>query len=259
VAGIQYPPPSVFGHADPVGSDDYNKALSGRRATVIYALLISNTDSGIAVSLWNRVASEENWGADQRQTMQAATGLPAGTPDSQLFSAYMKELCPPDLVLTPKDFLAQGGGGGKADYQGCSRFNPLVIFSQQTEDEFEQAAREGDQSGIDMGNAANAPNRRVMVLLFRPGSQVDPSKWPCPQATEGVAGCIKRFWSDGQKRRKERLPDRDRKFEETHDTFACRFYERLLSRSPCEHTPIPCPWCAFMSHVPPTTQNVIGG
>src|SRR5688572_10264865 len=32
-------PLSVFGHADPVGIDDYNKQLSGRRATVIYALL----------------------------------------------------------------------------------------------------------------------------------------------------------------------------------------------------------------------------
>src|SRR5215470_8055038 len=37
-------PLSVFGHADPVGNDDHNKALSGRRATVIYALLISNSD-----------------------------------------------------------------------------------------------------------------------------------------------------------------------------------------------------------------------
>src|SRR5580698_2019333 len=37
-------PLSVFGHADPVGDDEYNKKLSGRRATVIYALLISTTD-----------------------------------------------------------------------------------------------------------------------------------------------------------------------------------------------------------------------
>jgi len=28
-------PLSVFGHADPVGSDDYNKALSGRRAMAV--------------------------------------------------------------------------------------------------------------------------------------------------------------------------------------------------------------------------------
>src|SRR5450755_3812307 len=32
-------PLSLFGHADPSGEDDYNKTLSGRRATAIYALL----------------------------------------------------------------------------------------------------------------------------------------------------------------------------------------------------------------------------
>ena len=39
-------PLSVFGHADPTGNDDYNKALSGRRATAVYALLIANADPG---------------------------------------------------------------------------------------------------------------------------------------------------------------------------------------------------------------------
>src|SRR5688500_8009527 len=37
-------PLSVFGHADPTGNDDYNKQLSGRRATAIYALLTRNTN-----------------------------------------------------------------------------------------------------------------------------------------------------------------------------------------------------------------------
>jgi len=75
-----YPPLSVFGHADPVGNDDYNKALSGRRATAIYALLIAATESAKAVDLWEAIAVTENWGANQSQTMQASTGLPAGTP-----------------------------------------------------------------------------------------------------------------------------------------------------------------------------------
>jgi ABC-type proline/glycine betaine transport system ATPase subunit len=30
---------SLFGHADPVGKDEYNKQLSGRRARAIYGLL----------------------------------------------------------------------------------------------------------------------------------------------------------------------------------------------------------------------------
>jgi outer membrane protein OmpA-like peptidoglycan-associated protein len=258
VVGIKYPPLSVFGHADPVGNDDYNKLLSGRRAAVIYSLLISNGDPGTATRLWNRVATEEGWGADQRQTMQAVTGLDAGIPDSQLLLGYMRKLVPPELILTRADFLGRGlDGGGKADYQGCSRFNPLLVFSQQKEDEFDQAAADRNLLDVNARNAANAPNRRVMVLFFRPGSKVDPGRWPCPRATEGVERCIQRFWSNGQRRRSERLSDQDRRFEDSHDTFACRFYERLLSRSPCEHAPVPCPWCVLMSHVPPGAQTVI--
>jgi hypothetical protein len=222
-------PLSVFGHADPVGSDDYNKMLSGRRATVIYALLISNTDPDRAVKLWRGISVQENWGRDQRQTMQITTGLPDGTPDSALFKAYMQELCPQNLALTAQNFLAQGADpGGKGDFQGCSEFNPVLIFSREKETRF---AQNQDRSAR---NSANAPNRRVVVLLFRKGSKVDPAKWPCPRVTEGIDKCIKRFFSDGEKRQSRRLSDQDRKYEETHDTFACRFYDRISSESPCE-------------------------
>ncbi len=222
-------PLSVFGHADPVGTDDYNKKLSGRRATVIYALLISNSDPGTAAKLWQGVAQQENWGANQRQAMQTLTGLPAGTSDTDLFKAYMQKLYPADLKLTKQDFLAQGAdSGGKGDYQGCSEFNPVLIFSTQRNKQLESQA---DKTAR---NDANAENRRVMVLLFQKGSKVDPTKWPCPRATEGVAGCVKRFFSDGDKRRSTRLPDKDRRFDDSKDTFACRFYQRLTTTSPCE-------------------------
>jgi hypothetical protein len=224
-------PLSLFGHADPVGNDDYNKLLSGRRATVIYALLISGTDPDTAVSLWQRVSKEENWGARERQTMQIITGLPAGTPDGTLFKAYMQKLLPPELRLGKQDFLAQGADSrGKGDYQGCSEFNPVLIFSSKKNTQFES------QTNKTARNDANAPNRRVMVLLFRKGSKVDPAKWPCPRATEGVAGCRKRFWSDGERRRSTRLPDQDRKFDDLKDTFACRFYQRISTNSPCEQS-----------------------
>jgi hypothetical protein len=222
-------PLSVFGHADPVGKDDSNKLLSGRRATVIYALLISNTEPDAAVKLWQRVSKEENWDTDERQTMQTTSGLPAGTPDIDLFKAYMKKLSPPELKVGKKDFLAQGADSlGKGDYQGCSEFNPALIFSVKKNKEFESAQ---DKT---LRNDANAPNRRVMVLLFQKGSKIDFTKWPCPRATEGVGGCRQRFWSDGEKRRSTRLADKDRAFDETEDTFACRFYHRLVTNSPCE-------------------------
>jgi hypothetical protein len=224
-------PLSVFGHADPTGSDDYNKQLSGRRATVIYALLIANSDPSTAVKLWQGVAKQENWGKSHRQKMESFTGLPAGTAESALFKAYLQKLAPPDLKLAKTDFLAQGADAlGKGDYQGCSEFNPLLIFSQQRNKQFES------QTDKTARNDANAGNRRVLVLLFQKGSKVDAASWPCPRATEGGAGCKARFWSDGEKRRTTRLPDKDRKFEEKPDTFACRFYQRLLTESPCEGT-----------------------
>jgi hypothetical protein len=167
--------------------------------------------------------------------MRALTGLSEGTPDSDLFRCYIHKLCPPELKLDKKDFLAQGAdSGGKGDFQGCGEFNPLLVFSQEKQSKFDQAKANNDNVGIAERNAANAPNRRVMVLLFRKGSRVDPAKWPCPRATEGTAGCIKRFWSDGEKRRGTHFPDRDRKYSDTKDTVACRFYDRLIASSPCD-------------------------
>jgi hypothetical protein len=231
----QFPPLSVFGHADPVGSDDYNKSLSGRRATVIYALLLSTTDPDSAVRLWQQVGSQESWGANQRQTMQATTGLPDGTAATTLIKQYMQKLAPADLKIARQDFLAQGAdSGGKGDYQGCSEFNPMVLFSQEDESRYAQAQQNGNKDVLAERNAANAPNRRVMVLLFRIGTKIDSTKWPCPRATEGVAGCKKRFWSDGEKRRSTHLSGKLRKFADTQDTFACRFYQRLVTSSPCE-------------------------
>jgi hypothetical protein len=235
------PPISIFGHADPVGSDDYNKQLSGRRATAVYAMLTRRPD------LWETLYSHpgEHWGADAIQTMlttvqpslnedpdklqqqTSANQNSAGT-RAGLFSSYMDKICG-DLKLDPKDdFLAGTDSGGKGDYQGCSEFNPLVLFTQQEEQDFTQPELKEKR------DAQNAPNRRVVALLFRPGTRVTASKWPCPTVSQGIAGCQKRFWSDGETRRSTHLPDKRRHFDDTHDTFACRFYQRLANDSPCE-------------------------
>ena len=44
---------SIFGHADPTGKDDYNKALSGRRAAAIYGMLTRRDE------IWERSLSEQ--------------------------------------------------------------------------------------------------------------------------------------------------------------------------------------------------------
>jgi hypothetical protein len=239
-----FPPLSVFGHADPTGDDSYNKSLSGRRAKAVYALFTRRED------LWEELFSHplgaDNWKERGPGIMLAATGRPATDDDAKqvrndaslrakLFRAYMDKLCGPfqlnsqDGPRGPSDFLAHGlDPKGKGDFQGCSDFNPVLIFSQQDQDGFAAAT---DKTAR---NQANASNRRVMVFLFKPGARATPGRWPCPRADEGVAGCHARFWSDAERRRHSRAPDRPRSFEATRDTFACRFYDRLADGSPCE-------------------------
>lgn len=237
------PPISLFGHADPIGSDDYNKQLSGRRATAIYGLLTRKTD--LWESLFSRSFGGDVWGDDALQSMLLATDATLASDAAKLnqkisearsnagqrkalFLAYMNKIAG-SLVLDPSDFLGAGADSrGKADYQGCSEFNPVLIFSQEQQQEFQ------DSSKKEQRDAENGPNRRVMALLFRPGTVVDPKKWPCPRADEGTGGCLSRFWSDGEQRRSKHLSGITRKFEDTHDTFACRFYHRLAGSSPCE-------------------------
>jgi outer membrane protein OmpA-like peptidoglycan-associated protein len=237
-------PLSVFGHADPEGNDDYNKQLSGRRATSIYALLTRD------VTLWEKLFSQplghDKWGKPALKTMLDTVSPPAPGVSNEpqiseleqnagkrkeLFGRYMAELCGPDLKLAKQDFLGHGDDAdGKGDFQGCGEFNPVTLSSQQDETNFEN---DEDKTAR---NKANEPNRRVVVLIFRKGSRVDPSKWPCPRVAEGTGACKKRFWSDGEERRSARLPDTARQFEQTKDTFACRFYTRLVQASPCEIT-----------------------
>lgn len=236
---------SVFGHADPTGDDVYNKRLSGRRALAIFGLL--TRDLGLWKKLNDTPAGGDNWKPQAEQTMHATTGLPAGTPRDTLYKTYMDHLCTvrdgsgqpvPDasggatvLEFTKDDFLARGAGKDlKGDVQGCGEFNPLMVFSKDEKAFFDKPENRAER------NVQNQVNRRVMVLLFRPGSLVDPAKWPCPTADEGVGKCLARFHSDGEKRRSNQAAHRE--FKDTKDTFACRFYDRISNSSPCE---VPAP------------------
>src|SRR5262245_9668408 len=49
---------SIFGHADPIGDDAYNKTLSGRRASAIYALLVRD------VAMWEKLHAQPSGGDD---------------------------------------------------------------------------------------------------------------------------------------------------------------------------------------------------
>ena len=69
---------SVFGHADPVGDDNYNKQLSGRRATAVYAVFTRNVD--LWEELYANNVSGDSWGFRSLQSMLGALGFDAGPP-----------------------------------------------------------------------------------------------------------------------------------------------------------------------------------
>lgn len=264
-------PLSIFGHADPVGRDDYNKKLSGQRAKVVHALLTRK------IEVWEKLYTDPSWGVRSTQIIlselegsgvvgpdpipegypydaapasgatkkafenavrrfQTQNGLEVdGDPGTQtrkrLYEVYMDYLCTPKnggepFRIRPEQFLGHGkDSGGKADYQGCSEFNPILLLSEARLKEFgsDQVAR----------NVANAPNRRVVMYFFPVGLEIDPAKWPCPRAEEGTTACRKRFWTTHEARRKPD-PELDRDYKKEPNTFACRFYDRLARRSPCE-------------------------
>lgn len=256
-------PLSIFGHADPIGQDESNKKLSGRRAQAVYALLTRNTE--LWEELYTNPYQSDKWDTDEIQIMLTALGYYAGPINGQndettkqatktfqsdqgletdgvvgkntrpkLFAAYMDAICvdqrgSPYQLDPGNDFLARGADPqGKGDYQGCGEFNPRMLFSQAEQQKFQKAENKVER------DEENSINRRVIVLLFRPESYVHPKNWPCPRVKDGVSGCKKRFWTDGEDRCSQRLPDERREYRNTNDTFACRFYDRHARLSPCE-------------------------
>lgn len=242
-------PLSVFGHADPVGDDAFNKELSGRRALAIYGILTRD------VARWEKLYASplgaDSWKDSEIDVMLAAVGFPHSSANrsdairafqqadgtltvdgacgsgtrARLFLKYMDYLCP---FTVPKSGFLGGGADAnlKADVQGCSEFNPLLVFSQAENDAYNAAADKSER------DSENSVNRRVLVLLFEPGTRVPADKWPCPRTTESTSACMSRMWSNATTRRSPQSARRV--FEETQDTFGCRFYHRLNVDSPCE-------------------------
>jgi hypothetical protein len=217
-------PLALFGHADATGEEAYNKTLAGRRAIAVYALL--TRQPALWEQLWSAPFGNDRWGDGTLALMADAAGEPAPPAGEHaargdLFLAYMDVLlrqAGDGLPLTPADFLAGGAdAGGKGDYQGCGEFNPVLVLS--------RAAVAALRTDPTARNAANAANRRVVGILFHPGSVVDPAHWPCPRALEGPEGCRRRFWSDAATRRAP--GDAERTWEKDGGTFACRFYDRF--------------------------------
>jgi outer membrane protein OmpA-like peptidoglycan-associated protein len=219
----QLPSLSIFGHADPSGDDNYNKQLSGRRAMAIYGVL--TRDTKLWDFLFDNPHGGDDWKAKNVQAiMRSELKASANTPRTQLVRQYMGLLSPEPLEKT--EFIGKGvDPKGKADFQGCGEFNPVLLLSTEESKSLPKSKRDEE----------NSINRRVIIFLFRAGMAVNPKLWPCPRALEGTGDCRRRFFAppkDGELRRKPGLDRRE--FSQTSDTFACRFYDRVARLSPCE-------------------------
>jgi hypothetical protein len=208
----------VFGHTDPVGSDDYNKRLSERRAKSIYAFITNQPD------IWEDLYNQENWGLKSTQTIlkdlggaydpgpvdgingpQTRTavenfqrdnglsvdGVAGPNTRRKLYEAYMTGLH--DIEIEDSRFM-------DPKHMGCSEFNPVAPASTATD--------------TTVRNAENEPNRRVTFFLFNEG------RLP-------VIPCRHGNLSPCQKRIATPLPRHK-------DTFKCSFYDSLAKNCPGE-------------------------
>jgi hypothetical protein len=229
---------SIFGHADPVGDDELNKALSGRRATAVFGLVTQ--DVGIWRKLLNHPSpfGDDNWRTQNvTARMRAVVGSGPKSEDD-LIKAYLAALCP--FQLKDGDFLGDGTDPDhKADVQGCSSFNPNVILSEFQDETEAKAVRD----------SLNQVNRRVVIFLFRAGTKVNPKLWPCPTASQTTTQCRARFFGPPVTGNDRRRPDPgiprihvvtdSPDVDALTDTYACRFYSRVSHLSPCEGRIVP--------------------
>lgn len=250
---------SVFGHADPSGADDYNKTLSGRRATSVYGLLVR--DAALWEELYSQPFHGDTWGIKHVQLMlrqlekgsatlsgwldQATTaavktfqrdvglaqsGFPGTDTRKQLFLQYMDSICRDasgPFRYTPEDFVSRGASAdGKADRQGCSEFNPVYVFSTTEAKELSKPEKKA------LRDAENLSNRRVVVYMFSPSLPLQVSNWPCPTVKEGIGGCKAQLFPDADLRRNPQT--KSRQYLRAGRTFGCKFYDRMVRGSPCE-------------------------
>lgn len=182
---------SIFGHADAVGDELYNKKLSERRAWSVYAFVVDDAEA------WETLYQhgDEAWGAPVLSqilsdlghegalevAMRSFRGLPDGAPVSndaafrtELFAAYMSDK-KRGIDLPRSRFLEPG-------YMGCGEYNLLEAAS-----------------------GASDTNRRVTFVFF------DPDQVPVfPCAFADIAPCQQQLAAPGERNR---------------ETFRCAFFD----------------------------------
>jgi len=98
----EFAPITVFGHADPVGTPEYNATLSGRRALSLYGLL--TRDTGIWDTLFKGHQGDK-WGrgAVRRMLSTPLRESPGVAPEPPFFTGPVEPATPADKPAVEKD------------------------------------------------------------------------------------------------------------------------------------------------------------
>ncbi len=228
---------AIFAHDDR-SSGGEARQLAARRARAVGAVLFGK------VSVWETLAQgplgADDWAeagavthmldalvARDEPTPSAAPGV--HDPDiSAVLEPYLRILRRPDNGVPVLEQLTEARllrtQDGRGGLQSCAGWNPLVVL---------RAGAFAHAPTRPSSLREAGPNKRVMVYLFPPMAPLDARRWPCPKAEAGDdAACRRRLWSDRATR--EQGTDSNRRHQDGAQTFSCRFYERLVSESPCE-------------------------
>ena len=208
----------VMGHTDRVGSEQYNKELSERRARSAYAFVTNQPD------IWEELYNQEHWGTTVIQEILTDLGYDPGPVNGvqgdqttaaikafqadrglkvdgvagpitrrQMFLDYMTGKH--DVQIADDQFFPP-------KFMGCGEFNPLVPPN---ENELANAGR-GRRPG-------NEPNRRVVFFLF----QNPPTSMPCK--LKQLAPCKAQIAQPGER---------------DNPLHACAYYDAISVQCRCE-------------------------
>jgi hypothetical protein len=195
---------TIFGHADPVGSVDYNAKLSARRARSLYGLLTRNVD--VWLHLFTPVEGDR-WGLESSQTMLAAlprqdgagpyyAGLIDGVAGPltdkatrafqgdeglavdgtagpitrrRLYERYIDSLTgtPEQPLMRADQFLGDPADAAQASGKAKAAYQGCSELNPILLFSAEDERRLSGQQDKRERNERNAPNRRAMVFFFR--------------------------------------------------------------------------------------------
>ena len=200
----------VFGHADAVGAEVDNKALSERRAQAVLAFLLKDPDG------LDALYTKEKWGLKASQELLKHLGHDPGVVDGQDGSKTQAAA----KSFQAKQGLAESGSVDSATRKALfkafiGKYNGMSLAKKDFDDingnpstgcsEFNLAEKSAGASEV---------NRRVGVFLIKSNKNF-PITYPCAQGSIGP--CQKQVARKGERRTAG---------------FGCGFYDKLILERP---------------------------